>query len=962
MASKWWEAAPVVEQQAPQGRGGVFIADQGAIDDARRAEEANQRAKAAEARAAEAERRAAAEFARKERTAGVTGGIDTTEAEKTAAFLATRVAGGLQTLAQFRDTGPEIDATIAGWFGDTARNAFNSEERQRIEAAQLDVLDAALTLGTGAAYTKEQLEGYRRSYFPQLFDSPATIADKRRRLGLALEAARVKSGAAAPQIDKALQAAGFGKPSENNRRAIPGDEGTGRADSPQQDERRPFQGVDPNAITFDIDTGTGAFGSEIKADRLNPQQQAALDAFLKANVGNPNFGAESLGSFYKSIGVEVGSLPDNPAFYDAVRSGSAFDTTPDPTAADAELKRRAMEASFQEVPEGEDVGGYGFDKGLLLNLTDELRGGIGGLKSLATGNGFMSGYQRERDIERALQERSREQNGVVPELVGGLMTPAGLASKANIARDAAIMGGLAGFGEGEGFPDSVSKAATGSLLGYGVGKGIDVGAPIVANSAIGQRARKLLTPKSNVDAQQFAAAAERQELDYLAADIPGATKSKFITSVMKSTLGGIPLSEAAGKISTKAREARDRIAGNVGEVGDNVTAGQAVQRGMEAWEKQTGGRGGELYEAIPIKPDTLVDLSATRATLADLNNGITSNDELAALVRDPRMVQYQRALEKGDLSWKDIKSFRTYIGEKAGRPTLQQDTSKDSLDALYGALSQDIERAAAAHSPEAAKAFARANNYWRGRQARISDVMTKLVGKAGDKSPEATFSQIERWASAKGGDFSSLSRAIRSLPDDEANTVRATIIDRLGDANPGAQGAANENFSPDVFLTQWSKLSDRAKGVLFQGEHRKALDDLATVFEGSKFARGFDNTSKTSIGVNATALVGTGLVSLPTAVALSALQFGGGKLLASPRFARWIVALGKKPNPSAQLAHINQLTAIARSEPIIANDIFTIQQRLADAFAQPQSLRAAAEENDKVGDQKVSEGKRNDAQ
>lgn len=724
--------------------------------------------------------------------------------------------------------------------------------------------------------------------------------------------------------------------------------------------REPIPGANRDNITFDIDTGTGAFGSQIEAPRLNPQQQGALDAFLKANAGNPNFGPDQLSAFYQSMGIQGGAMPADDTFFEAVRKGESFGTQPNYAAADEEAKRIAMEASLAEVPEGTDLSRVGLDKGILLNMTDELRGVGGGIRSLLSGDGFMGGYQSERDIERALQERSREQNGIVPELAGSLLTPAGVLSRTNLARDAAGMGALAGFGEGEGGADSLGKGVTGAALGYGGGKLVEKITPAIANSSIVQRMTQA-SPKAQAQ-QEFVEAADRQGLDYLAADLPGATKSQFATSVAKSTLGGIPLSEAATKIVEKARTARDRIAGNVGEAGDNFTAGQAAQRGVDAFEKRTGDRGAALYDAIPIDPKSTVDLSATRGALASVNGRISSNDELAALVRDPKMLAYQQALDKGDLSWEDLKAFRTFIGEKAGRPAFQQDTSKDSLDALYGALSKDIQAAATAHSPEAAKAFSRANNYWRGREARREEVLSKLVGKDRNMSPEATFQQIERWGNVKGGDYGSLARAIRSMPDDEANAVRATIIDRLGDSNPGAQNAANDAFSPDVFLTQWAKLSDRAKGVLFQGEHRKALDDLATVFDGSKFSRAFDNNSKTSIFTNVAALAGTGIVSAPAAVAMGAAQLAGGKLLASPRFARWVAALAKKPNPSAQLAHINQLTAIARSEPIIANDIFTIQERLADAFAQPSALRSAAEENDDVGNDQPTDRKRNDAQ
>jgi hypothetical protein len=81
--------------------------------------------------------------------------------------------------------------------GDTPANLLTGEARQRVEAAQLDLLDAALTLGTGAAYTKEQLRGYAKSYFPQIGDGDETVADKKARLENVISAARIAAGRAA---------------------------------------------------------------------------------------------------------------------------------------------------------------------------------------------------------------------------------------------------------------------------------------------------------------------------------------------------------------------------------------------------------------------------------------------------------------------------------------------------------------------------------------------------------------------------------------------------------------------------------------------------------------------------------------------------------------------------------------------------------------------------------------------
>ncbi len=188
-------------------------------------EHAMELAREANARAEEAGRRAADAAARAERgslptgmrwnadgTAGepipgvpdkVAGGA-ASEGERKAATLLRRLDFSLGQLQQAvkespNAAAPSVAGAVAGalpFVGDVARNTVNSSERQRVESAQLDILDAALTLGTGAAYTREQLEGYRKSYFPQLNDTPANIKDKAARLANVVEAARVAAGRA----------------------------------------------------------------------------------------------------------------------------------------------------------------------------------------------------------------------------------------------------------------------------------------------------------------------------------------------------------------------------------------------------------------------------------------------------------------------------------------------------------------------------------------------------------------------------------------------------------------------------------------------------------------------------------------------------------------------------------------------------------------------------------------------
>jgi len=135
------------------------------------------------------------------------------EGERKAATLASRLnfsvgqmneAIGLDPKAAMPNTAAEIARFVSRT--DFLPNKINTEQRQIVEAAQEDILDAALTLGTGAAYSREQLAGYKKSYFPQMGDSPAAVKSKQDRLTNLLESAKVASGRAAKEITAPIPA------------------------------------------------------------------------------------------------------------------------------------------------------------------------------------------------------------------------------------------------------------------------------------------------------------------------------------------------------------------------------------------------------------------------------------------------------------------------------------------------------------------------------------------------------------------------------------------------------------------------------------------------------------------------------------------------------------------------------------------------------------------------------------
>ena len=126
-------------------------------------------------------------------------------------------------------------ASSPGYLNPLTPRAFQSEERKQVEDAQDEFLDAALTLSTGAAYTQEQFNAAKRTYFPAAGDDAQTIKDKANRRKNVIESARLRAGRAAGSIP-AMPASRFDQ--SPAAAPIPG-LGTGTVDLGNYFNRRP---------------------------------------------------------------------------------------------------------------------------------------------------------------------------------------------------------------------------------------------------------------------------------------------------------------------------------------------------------------------------------------------------------------------------------------------------------------------------------------------------------------------------------------------------------------------------------------------------------------------------------------------------------------------------------------------------------------------------------------------------
>jgi hypothetical protein len=101
-------------------------------------------------------------------------------------------------------TGAEALASSFGMSG--TANYARSANRQIVQGAQRDALDALLYLATGAAYNKEQLLGQMDAYIPAFTDKPEAVAAKKTRLTDLIKSAKTRAGKAwTSEMDEAMK-------------------------------------------------------------------------------------------------------------------------------------------------------------------------------------------------------------------------------------------------------------------------------------------------------------------------------------------------------------------------------------------------------------------------------------------------------------------------------------------------------------------------------------------------------------------------------------------------------------------------------------------------------------------------------------------------------------------------------------------------------------------------------------
>lgn len=619
-----------------------------------------------------------------------------------------------------------------------------------------------------------------------------------------------------------------------------------------------------------------------------------------------------------------------------------------------------------ETGAGDALGRGALDT-ILLGTPQKLGAVVAGTKAALSGGEFGTAYDQMLDANNATigaDERDHPWMRLSGQLLGGLAIPTGLegvglkagsevlrmggsmqearaAATIAVRNRMAAVGGVYGTGHGAGSADTIQDAAAGAAVEGTVGAATGglfgqvskAMAPKFVASAASARAAPM------TEAEQVARAASRQGLDVLPADVGGPVSRGLTAATAQTPLGVVPIARGAQQLDEQAATRVAAISDEIGKAAaDSEGIGTAATEGALKYASAAKKAGGRLYDAAAAKAgDAQIDLQGARDVLDQQiarlkavpggGAGLKEAEALRASLDKPYPVQ-------------GVRDMRT---ENFVAPDFRGTPVEARMKAVTNAAADDIVAGLRAQGKsDAAEIFRAADKHWRETLSNLKRNIEPIIGKLDNlKSPEAVASALN---SAMKNNGSRVGKFINSLPSEQQGVVRASMLQPLGRDKDGI-------FSIARFATDWNALSPAAKRAVFGPEARAALDDLALVGSGAKQAAKYANHSNTARAVIADRMLGTlgtGAtigVSLKTFGLALGAQYGMGRLLASPRFARWL-ARSASTSLSAP-AYLDRLGRIARAEPAIANEVLSLQKRLVEALSSP--ARLAADERDNEG-------------
>lgn len=819
-------------------------------------------------------------------------------------------------------------------------NSLTGEDRQKAETFAKDFIAATLRKESGAAISPQEYSSQYERYFPMPGDGEDTIKAKANLRESAIAGLRAAAGPLADRADQNVQ----------NWLARDQKEGGPQGSSP------------PPAAPTETQQGFGLVDPHQDTKSAQDVRTALFTAMQSGQIKSPNDIDAFIADYNRSHQTGYSADSHNP---DTIRA----------IAAAQKHQRFNVELpvpNISDVRGGQNTAGQDTINATARGVADTVSMGTAD-KLIAAGDTLFKGGPMDYNLARqyAISDFDSENHPLARfggQALGGAVLPIGdVSNLANLAAKGAGYGAAYGTGSSRSLSDVPVNALGGAVAGAavpaalaGAGRGLSAlrGAPKDIPELVDPATGELNQPMDAMRPADRVQAMRDYGLETITPGMAGGRSAR----VLEQGLNNVPGS--AGKIedvnSAASGELRRAMQGVAQKFGTSKTleeGGSELQRGAQ----QRIQRGKEViskaYNAIPIADTAPAAKAATLGTLQQLTGRFQSNPKLAEAMHDPKLGAYLDAFQNGDISWKDIKDFRSIIGEKIGDMRFGESSSTSDLRALYGALSEDMRTTAASQGPRAIHAFERANSLNRQNEQILDGALTRILGKDGQLAPEKAAAAVQ--AMTKGGKSTG---DLRTLAQIKAATFKSGAWDEIASTliHLGGQPANSEGraFQPATFVNWYADMAEPARRMLFKPELRKALDGFVAMNQQLSRLKGLNNTSNTASSMfgggamlSAGAAISNPALGIKMGAGLAgtmAANLGMAKLWTSPAFVKLITGYGRavvSGNANAIQSQVGRLSKLAATNPEISEPLQALLRNLANDNPVP-AIAASPNAND----------------
>ena len=396
------------------------------------------------------------------------------------------------------------------------------------------------------------------------------------------------------------------------------------------------------------------------------------------------------------------------------------------------------------------------------------------------------------------------------------------------------------------------------------------------------------------------------------------TVGRYPGGMMKMREKGLAQQAEVGK---KVEELRTQLS----PITEPVEAGKAIQKGFsEVFVPRARQTQKALYNRFDqyMPERTPINSDETMGKLYEFTNRLgNASPELQASISNTQLTSLLGGLEEtkrlspsGEIPFNVLRDLRSWVGEKIATVDLAPDVPKAQWKSLYGALSKDLENAAAQQGPEAQAAFKKANVYTK----KFHDTMDSIQSVILNKNPEDAYQAV---ISGANNGPTKLREVFNAVPKDAQKAVSAAYISRMGKAVAGLQDETGDVFSTNKFLQNYGKLDNASKDILFGrfgSQFKKDMDTIAKVSnkirEGSAILANPSGTAGAVVGPATISSVQGSLFAGKLGFAQGVIGLmiqanQAARLFTNPEFVSWLATNANKPvsNTSAAIATLNKI-------------------------------------------------------